>query len=114
MYEVINEKLGIKACGIADLTEEQTSNFMEQWGEGVRINTLSLFYEKESGDLVLNKDNQFFKQFKDIAEEYLSASGRAREEFREVCQISSLERMLDVLDYCCLHRIGKKKTIHTA
>ena len=33
MYEVINEKLGIKACGLADLTAEQVNLFLGRWSE---------------------------------------------------------------------------------
>lgn len=32
MYEVINEELGIKACGLADLTAEQVNHFFGALG----------------------------------------------------------------------------------
>ena len=47
MYEVINEELGIKACGLADLTAEQVSHFLGLWEEGATIGTLTAFVDNE-------------------------------------------------------------------
>lgn len=78
-FEVINEELKIAACGIADLTMEQVHSFLRQWEDGASIGTLSLFYDKESGYVVLNRDNEYYKMYLDIAEAYLGASVEKRE-----------------------------------
>ena len=82
-YEVINKKLKIAACGIADLTMEQVHSFLRQWEDGASIGTLTLFYDKESGYVVLNQDNKDYKMYLDIAEAYLGASVERREEVEQ-------------------------------
>ena len=37
MYEVVNQKLGIKACRIGDLGKELVFSFLNQWEEGAKI-----------------------------------------------------------------------------
>ncbi len=78
-FEVVNEKLKIAACGLADLTMEQAQSFLRQWEEGASIGTLTLFYDRESGYVVLNRDNKDYKMYLDIAEGYLGASAEGRE-----------------------------------
>ena len=82
-YEVINEKLGIAACGIADLTMKQAVDFLAHWEDGANIGELTLFYDDESGSVVLNRDNENFLKYKKMAESYLAASESEREELRE-------------------------------
>lgn len=104
MYEVINDELGIKACSLGDLTAEQMRNFFEQWEEGAKIGTLTLFYEK-SGDLVLNRDNPLYKEYREISEAYLGASEEVREEIRANCQIPGVKNTFEVLDDCIEYRV---------
>lgn len=52
---------------------------MRQWEDGASIGTLTLFYDKESGYVVLNQDNKDYKMYLDIAEAYLGASVERRE-----------------------------------
>lgn len=78
-FDVINEELKIAACGLADLTMDQVQNFLRQWEEGSNIGTLTLFYDRESGYVVLNRDNKDYKMYLDIAEAYLRASIEGRE-----------------------------------
>ena len=78
-FEVVNEKLKIAACGLADLTMEQAQSFLRQWEEGASIGTLTLFYDRKSGYVVLNRDNKDYKMYLDIAEGYLGASAEDRE-----------------------------------
>lgn len=90
-FEVINEELKIAACRLADLTMEQVQHFLQQWEGGASIGTLTLFYDKESGYVVLNRDNKDYKIYLDIAEGYLGASDEARKRIEEetpegVCQ----------------------------
>lgn len=82
-YEVINEELKIAVCGLADLTMEQVSSFLKQWDEDSSIGTLTLFYDRESGYVVLNRDNKDYKMYLDIADAYLGASGEGRKRIEE-------------------------------
>lgn len=77
-YEVINKELRIAACGIADLTMAQVQSFLKQWDDGSSIGTLTLFYDRESGYVVLNRDNKDYRMYLDIAEGYLGASAEGR------------------------------------
>ena len=99
MYEVINEKLGIKACGLGDLTAQQMQSFLGQWEDGATIGTLTLFYENETGDVVLNKDNKQYEFYLELAEGYLGASEENREEFRKKCPVS-IQETVKVLEAC--------------
>lgn len=82
-YKMENEELQIASCSIADLTVKQAQQFTEQWGDGASLGTLTLFFEKNTGLLVLNRDNLHFEKYKDIAEGYLSSSDEQRKELRE-------------------------------
>ena len=108
MYEVINEELGIKACNLADLTAEQMSNFLGQWEEGARIGTLTLFYESETGAVVLNKDNEMYSEYLSLAEDYLGAEPDVRREVRDKCP-ESVKETLNVLENCLKSRRIEKE-----
>lgn len=84
MYEVINEELKIKACSLGDLTAEQVSYFLEQWENGAKIGTLTMFYDMD-GYLVLNKDNKDYYFYLKIVESYLAAKDEKREQIRNNC-----------------------------
>ena len=73
-YQMVNEELQIASCSIADLTVKQAQQFTEQWGEGASLGTLTLFYEPDSGLLVLNRDNPHYENYRGIAEGYLSSN----------------------------------------
>lgn len=108
MYEVINEELGIKACGLADLTAEQVSHFLGLWEDGARIGTLTVFFESETGDLVLNKDNEMYDTYRDLAENYMSASSEVRRELQENCP-TSMKETLRVMESCLKSRRIEKE-----
>lgn len=78
-FEVINEKLKIAACGLADLTLEQVQSFLEQWQEGSSIGTLTLFFDRESGYVVLNRDNKDYDFYLALAEKFMVADKQGRE-----------------------------------
>lgn len=82
-FEVVNEKLKIAACGLADLTMEQVQSFLRQWEEGASIGTLTLFYDRKSGYVVLNQDNKDYKMYLDIVDAYLGASSEGRQRIEE-------------------------------
>lgn len=71
-YQMINEELQIASCSIADLTVEQAKNFLKQCEPGASIGTLTLFYDEESGLVVLNRDNKYYDYYKKFAETYLA------------------------------------------
>ena len=82
-FEVINEELKIAACGLADLTMDQVHHFLKQWDDDSSIGTLTLFYDRKSGYVVLNRDNKDYKMYLDIAEAYLGASSAGRQRIEE-------------------------------
>lgn len=82
MYEVINEELGIKACGIGDLTMGAVEGMLRQWNDGSNISTLTLFYDYKEDAIVLNRDNKNYDTYREFAEAYLMASEEEREMFR--------------------------------
>lgn len=108
MYEVINAELGIKACGLADLTGEQLSSFLNQWEKGATIGSLTLFFEQNTGDLVLNKDNENYKTYLEIAESYLSLPADRRAEAKACCP-AGFEETMTVLENCAQIRRVRKE-----
>lgn len=108
MYEVINEKLGIKACGLADLTAEQVGHFLGLWEEGAKIGTLTAFVE--NGILVLNKNNIAYDSYREIAEEYMGADAQHRREIRENCQCEvQMDETFDLMENCLKFRRTKEE-----
>ena len=109
MYEVINEKLGIKACGLADLTAEQVNCFLGLWEDGARIGTLTVFFENETGNLVLNKDNEMYDTYRELAEVYMGASLERRKEIWEDCPVPQMKETLSVMEKCLKSRKTEKE-----
>jgi len=109
MYEVINEELGIKACGIGDLTTPMINSILGQWEDEATIGTLTLFYDGKTGDIVLNKDNKLYESYLSLAEDYLSSSADVRREIRSVCPIPGVKETLDVLEDCVKSREIKRE-----
>ena len=104
MYEVINKELGIKACGLADLKGEQVNCFLKPWESDATIGTLTLFFELETGDLVLNKDNKEYETYLGLAEAYLGSSSETRKEIWKQEVPNGLKETLLVLENCLKHR----------
>ena len=77
-FEVINDELKIAACRLADLTMEQVQSCLSQWEDGASIGTLTLFFERKSGYVVLNRDHKDYDTYLELAEEYLSTDGKGR------------------------------------
>ena len=108
-YEMVNEKLNIKACRITDLTANQVGCFLSQWEEGATIGTLTLFFDKKNGDLILNKDNKNYDLYLKLAEAYLGASEKDCEEIRSKCKIRGFEGTIEVLENCIKYRETDKQ-----
>lgn len=93
-YEVIDEDLKVEACEVGDLTLSQIESFLRLWGDGEKIETLTLF-SKQDGTIVLNRDNKNYQYFKDIVEAYLEFD----EETRKKMEVpEGARKMLGVLD----------------
>ena len=108
-YQVVNEELQIYSCSIADLTLRQTSDFLSQWEDSAGIGQLTMFYESSTGRLVLNRDNERYEQFLDIAQHFLNASEQNREKvLKESCS-KRIEEELRVLNGCVKDRTFKKE-----
>lgn len=103
-YKMENKELQIASCSIADLTVKQAQHFTEQWGEGASLGTLTLFYEENTGLLVLNRDNEHYSDYLDIAEGYLSAKKGQRIEIRKEAPATMIET-LNVLECCIQERV---------
>ena len=103
MYKIMDEKLKIASCSLADLTTKQVNSFLSQWEEGARIGSLTVFYEMNSGYLVVNEDHRDSDFYKEFVKEYFVASEEGREKFSKVIP-KSLEETIKVLDSCIKHR----------
>lgn len=107
-YQMINEELQIASCSLADLTMEQVQHFLKQWHPGDSIGTLTLFYEPDTGLLVINKDNKNYELYKSIAESFLSTDEAGRERIAKESP-EGLEETMQVLGNCIKQRIVDKE-----
>lgn len=92
-YEVIDEEQKIAACHIADLTIEQTVSMLKQWEAGAKIGSLTLFYDEQTGYVVLNKDNKRYHTLLGVTREILKADKKNREELERKAPESLLEEI---------------------
>ena len=107
-YEIVNEKLNIKACTIGDLTYEQVRSFLEAWNDGSSISTLTAFIEDESYALVLNKDNDKYGYYLDLCESYLVTTDEKRAAFREKTKNTPWHMTLQLMDKLIMLRRNKE------
>lgn len=77
-YEVIDEDLKVEACEVGDLTLSQIESFLRLWGDGEKIETLTLF-SRQDGTIILNKNHPRYKVFKDFTLSYLQLEDSERE-----------------------------------
>ena len=115
-YEVINEKLKVEACRIGDLTMDQVESFLKLWGDGEKIDTLTLFSRRD-GTIVLNRDNKNYPYYKDIVEAYLEfdedtrkkmeVPEGARETLRVLDRAIEQRKLIEVLDMLKYSYIGE-------
>lgn len=102
MYETLNAELGIDACNLSDLTAEQVSCFLSQWEEGASIGTLTVFND-ESDILILNKDNELYDTYRELAEAYMGGSAETRKQLWEKCP-DGMKETLRVMENCLKRR----------
>lgn len=98
MYEVIDEKLNLFACNIADLTVGQINCMLKLFGDNSAIGTLTLFYDRDCGRIVLNKDHAKYEFYLDLCREYLVADEDARAKVYEKCESKEIIEALSVLN----------------
>lgn len=96
-YKVINGKLGIKSCSVSDLTAKQVNNFLSQWEDGEKIGSLTFFYEKDTGCIVLNHDHENYEDNLFLTETYLSASTEVRKKMLNDSTLAGSKESLQVL-----------------
>lgn len=102
MYETLNAELGIDACNLSDLTAEQVSCFLNQWEEGASIGTLTVF-DNEKNILILNKDNELYDTYRELAEAYMGGSAEIRKQLWEKCP-NGMKETLRVMENCLKRR----------
>lgn len=93
MFKIIDKNLGLACCGIADLTIEQTNEFLSYWEDGASIGSLTLFYDEKLNMVVLNKDNTGYKYYLDIAVEFMKLTEDSRKELLEKAPDSTKETL---------------------
>lgn len=102
MYETLNAELGIDACNLSDLTAEQVSCFLGQWEEGASIGTLTVFND-EKNILILNKDNELYDTYRELAETYMGGSAEIRKQLWQKCP-NGMKETLRVMENCLRRR----------
>ena len=85
------------------MTGEQVNSFLNQWEKDATIGSLTLFFEQNTGDLVLNKDNENYNTYLEIAEAYLGLSANGRAEAKACCPVG-FEKTMTVLENCLKYR----------
>lgn len=71
--QVINKKLDIYSCSIADLTLEQAKVILSSMDKGVTLREMVLFFNPNTGEIFLNHDHPNFVKYKELTEKYLLA-----------------------------------------
>lgn len=100
MIEVIDKELSIEALNVCDLTMEQAQLFIEQFGSGYSLSTLTLFCDLETGIVTLNKDFPDYEVFKYLTIAYLGSDEATRAKIRGYnIQLDAL-RILDAALRC--------------
>lgn len=107
-YQIINKELNIAASGIADLTAEQAQSFLNSWGKGAKLGSLTLYMDSETNAIVLNRDNKRFELFLELTENYLTSTEDKRKMFRKKYEEKFKEEFC-VLDTCIERRNIKKQ-----
>lgn len=93
-YEVIDEDLKVEACEVVDLTLSQIESFLRSWGDGEKIETLTLF-SRQDGTIVLNKNHPRYKAFKDFTLLYLQLEDSEREKLDQPEGIKEAAAVID-------------------
>ena len=98
-YNLVNKELRIFSCSVSDLTMQQVNSFLEQWNHDAKIGELTLFYEKKTDSLVLNRDNKNYDTYLEIAEAYLKLDDEKLEDL-PTQGLGGMEETIDLLQQC--------------
>ena len=107
---IVNEELRIAAINIADLTLEYVSAFLRQWNDDSKIGSLTLYYDRKEDYLVLNRDNEHYEIYLELAEALLGPvadTERGRELLKEFPY--SIREAVEVLKDCRQSRKAEKE-----
>lgn len=102
-YQIINKELNIATCEIADLTIEQAQSFLDSWESGAKLGSLTMYVDKATNTLVLNRDHKNFELYLNLAEGYLASTEEKRKLFKEK-HTEKMTEELYVLDACIEQR----------
>lgn len=108
-YEMVNEKLKLATCSISDLTLGQAVCFLESWGTGTTLGTLTMFC-LDDGTIVLNKNNENYAEYLEMVESYLMLDASKRIEVRKNTP-KSLEETFELLDRCIKKRFVNEELL---
>lgn len=97
MYKIIDENLRIASCSIGDLTSQMVSGFLAQWEDGAEIGSLTMFFDRRKGRLVLNADNKNYDFYLKLARKYLEADEDTANEIRKKAP-GSYDETMEILD----------------
>ena len=102
-YKMINEKLQIASIKLEELTINQACEILNQWETGARLDTLTMFFDRRDGVLILNASNEHYADYLKIASGYLYGNAEERMEIRKNAP-ESLHETMDLLEECFQYR----------
>lgn len=109
MYKLINKNLGLESCNIGDLTGYTVNCILKQWGDGVSLSQLTLFYLPKRDMITLIRDNKNYNTYRELAEKYLSCGEDEREKVKsEFLNDARTREIIEVLDKVIERRKNKK------
>lgn len=107
MYKLINEKLGLESCNIGDLTGYTVNCILKQWGDGVSLSELKIFYLPKRDTITLIRDNKNYNTYRELVEKYLSCGEDEREKVKSEF-LNDAREVIEVLDKVIECRKNKK------
>lgn len=101
--EIVNKKLDIRSCRLADLTAKQVSTFLDGWEEGASIGSLTMFVKPKTGTVYLNRDNKNYELYRSLTELYLISDKSMRDELEQKAP-EEMKESFCVLKSAVIHR----------
>lgn len=108
-YKLVDEELQIYSCSLADLTLEQTADIIRKWEKDARIGELTMFYDPITGNLVLNRDNEYYENWLEVVRCYMKATDKARENVLKENYNQKVKETLEVINECVKDRRIKQE-----
>lgn len=101
---ILNKELRIAGIHISDMTTDHVKSILGQCDNGVRIDSLIVFFDKENDYLVVNTDDPCHAQLVSFIESYLVSSDQGRCEVKGKFESKTIKDIAKVLDDCISHR----------